>query len=153
MKVFIAVPKEAHPEQAERIARRLRSYGHFCTTTDSQGWLGEDELDFEDCDALVLGTGWAECPLCRNLRYDAVNTGKTIAYESDLTLLNPHTLRHPAATERREYRTFENADGVHVQVKGRYLGLWHTVKTYRDAADPAYARLQAAELFDKLTDD
>ena len=46
----------------------------------------------------------------------------------------------------------ENADGINVQVKGQWFGLWHTVKTFRDDADPAYARLLADELIDKLTD-
>ena len=150
MNVFIAVPYNAQSNSIERIASLLRQYGHECNSM-TNGWINKSS-DPDRCDAVVLGIGWHECPVCRNIRYDAVCAGKIIAYESDLCLLDLHTLRTPETSVRREYRIQENTDGIHVQVKGRYFGLWHTVKTFRDDADPAYARLLANELIDKLTD-
>lgn len=153
MKVFIAVPKRAQSDAVDRIAFRLGQYGHECYSEVHEGWLGADLLDADHCDAVVFGQGWSECPVCRDIRYNAVCSGKIIAYESDLSLLDLRTLRSPNTTLRREYRTLETDDGIHVQVKGQWLGLWHTVKTFRDGSDPAYARLLAEELIDKLTDD
>ena len=154
MKVFIAVPANAQPQAASRLVSLLRRYGHECFTTEDDGWLSDDAMpDPDECDVLVLGTGWDEDPLCCNLRYNAVCTDQRIIYESSLDCIDLRTLRELGASPRREYRLKENADGINVQVKGQWFGLWHTVKTFRDDADSAYARLLAEELIDKLTDD
>ena len=151
MNVFIAVPKTAPSNAVDRIAFRLQSYGHTCYNATHEGWLGADLLDPDQCDAVVLGEGWDECPFCCNVRHNAVSNNKIIAYESDLSGLDPSSLRDKASGLRREYRIMQNDEGVNVQVQG-FFGFWHTVKTFRDPSDPAYARLLAEELMDKLTD-
>ncbi|MDE6535870.1 MAG: hypothetical protein K2K82_07675 [Muribaculaceae bacterium] len=153
MNVFIAVPKRAQSDAVDRIALRLSQHGHQCYSEVHEGWLGADLLDADHCDAVVLGIGWDDCPFCRGIRHNAVCNDKIIAYESDFDLIDLRTLRSPNTTLHREYRTLETNDGIHVQVKGRFFGLWHDVKTYRYDSDPDYARLLAEELIDKLTDD